>query len=182
MKPTTLFLPLLASLALVACGGDDDDEPTATVAPASTVATVAGETPQPTEPAAAATADDANPIDLDKDKDDAFEALQRQMKFLTDGQSSRAYEEIHPAQRALFTKEEYGACVRDLASLGDVKLELEEAYLEPDTLIPGTTTRTDVLALTVKMTVNGSTDTNTFREMKVDGEWFFAVADPAERC
>ncbi len=161
-----LLLTILSASLLVACGGDDAPSPTASAR--STVSS--GRT---TAPAA---------LNVDADKKDAFAALERQMKYLTDGQFVRAYDEIHPAQRELFTKEEYAACVRDAASVGEIKLKLREAYIEADMLIPGTTTRADALALTVDMTIAGDTDTNTFREFKLDGKWYFTVADPDDEC
>lgn len=167
---------LVIGMVFVGCGGGDDDSTQATANTPTTAATLApGETPKPT-----ATPVPASPtagINVDKDKDDAFKALERQFKFLTDGQSSRAYDEIHPSQRALFTKEQYGACVADAARLGSVKLKLKEAYLEKAHTIPGTTEAPDALALTVDLTIDNRTDTDTFHEYKVDGKWYFVVED-----
>jgi hypothetical protein len=151
-----LGLVAIAGSFFAACGGDEDDMP--------------------------ADSTNANAINVDKDKDDAMAALQRQLTFLADGQFSRAYEEIHPAQRALYTKEQYGKCVEDAEQFDNIKVKLKEAYVEKDDLITGTDIRTDSLGLTVIMTVDGdeSSATTTFHEYKVDGKWYFIVAHPEE--
>lgn len=152
-----LALALLIPAALfAACGGGDDDD-------------------------SAGDSAGANTIDLEKDKGDAFKALERQIKFLADGQSSRAYDELHPSQRKLFTKEQYGKCVEDAAAFDNVKLTLKEAFLEKADAIPGTSEAADSIALTVELKADdfdGQTDT--FHEFKVDGKWYFVVADADE--
>jgi len=172
---------------LMACGGGDDAaEPTAATEPSATRTVretdAAGTQPVSTLAVTAtpATSDEANTIDVEEDKDEAFDALERTVQQLVDGQSARAYERIHPEQRKLFTKDQYRKCTEDLSSINKAEVDLKEAYLEENTIIPGTDIVMDSLALTVEMNFDGDEDTNTFHEFKLDGEWYFTVAYPDE--
>ena len=109
-------------------------------------------------------------------------AFERQLRYLADGQAGLAYEELHPAQQALFSKDIYMRCVKEGGSfdIGDIKIV--KVYDE-ETTIPGTQVRVVSKAITatieVKRGLLKSDTTDTYHEVLVDGVWRFAVADAA---
>lgn len=152
-----VLLALTATLFLAACGGDDDDTASATPDPAT-----------------------ANAINLDKDKDAAFKVLQQQIDYLSDGQNAKAYDTIHPAQRALFTKEQFEACREEIGAVPEVKLKLKEAAAENDKAIVGTTSKANAIALTVELDIDGEKDTDTMYAYKTDGQFYTTLSNPEE--
>lgn len=113
---------------------------------------------------------------------DAFGVL---VESLSKGQTGRAYDILHPAQQALFTKEEYEACQSDLSSFDFGGVELDESYPE-DLVIPGTDESVESLALTVRIDVSVSGEdadyTDTINAIAVDGNWRFVVDQSAIDC
>lgn len=109
----------------------------------------------------------------------AGEALKRQIQYLSLGQFGRAYAEIHPSQRSLFTQDQYERCGPGAHSIEVGNVEIVEEY-EESTTIPGTTESVDSVAVTATVTMNGMTSTDTYHEIEVDGRWAFTVTDPQE--
>lgn len=77
----------------------------------------------------------------------AGDAFKRQANYLADGQYQRAYEEIHPAEQALFTADQYAKCLskRDVGSLELSSINIKETFQESIT-IPGTNMKADSTA------------------------------------
>ena len=85
---------------------------------------------------------------------------------------------LHPAQQALVSKDDFTECS---AMQGAVDLEvvsIKDEYEETRTL-PGTDLQVETVALTVELRSGMQTDTTTMHLMNVDGEWRWAVSDPA---
>lgn len=124
-----------------------------------------------------ACSDDDSPSAEPVAGESAEDALERQFRFLADGQTRRAYAEIHPAQQELFTADEYAVCVGE--SVGGLQLEevnVKDTFTEEIT-IPGTDLMVESTAITAELVTNVGTDTDTFHEIDVEGEWRFAVSD-----
>lgn len=120
--------------------------------------------------------DDGSPSSEPVEGEPAEDALERQVRFLTDGQTGRAYAEIHPAQQELFTADEYAACVGE--SVGGLQVErfdVKETFIEEIT-IPATDLTVEATAITAELVTNLGIDTDTFHEVDVDGEWRFTVS------
>ncbi len=128
-------------------------------------------------------AEDSAPEPNPEPDETAGDALKRQLQFLSDGQTSRVYDELHPEQQKLFTLDQY-RCARDKKSGVDiVGVEIIDEY--PERIpIPGTSLQADSTAVTAKITVTllgeEQSDTDTFHEIAVDGKWKFTVSDPSE--
>ncbi len=156
---------MIGLTVLSGCGSNESAEPADTGSGPSTSA--AEERP-------------AAPPEPDESAGDAFK---RQLQFLSDGQISRVYDELHPEQQKLFTLDQY-RCARDKKSGVDVvSVEIVDEY--PERIpIPGTSVQADSTAVTAKLTVNvlgeEQSDTDTFHEIAVDGKWKFTVSDPTE--
>jgi hypothetical protein len=165
-----------ASVALVlvmlgACGGNDGDAATvATPTPASSTATSIAAC------AGSSATSGSSPTSAAAPKESAEAALKRQMNMLADGQGQRAYAELHPAQQALFTVQQYADCVRSAGSLDITGFKVKDIYQE-SLAIPGTDLTVDSTAVTAELTTNLGTDTDTFHEVAVGGEWRFTVTD-----
>ncbi len=120
--------------------------------------------------------DDDSPSSEPVEGESAEDALERQIRFLTDGQTRRAYAEIHPAQQELFTADHYDACVGE--SAGGIQVEeinIIETFTEEIT-IPATDLVVEATAITAELVTSRGTDTDTFHEVDVDGEWKFTVS------
>lgn len=120
--------------------------------------------------------------DRDKSQDTSTPqgALLHQIDLLKKGQYGRAYDEIVPQQQALFTRDAYIACLsQEHPSVGDVKVQ--EVYTE-QVAIPGTDDKLDSTAITVQISGTGllgaSTQTETFHEFNINGQWRFSISDP----
>lgn len=154
------LLALALGLLAGACGGDDGDSASATTAPGA---------------AAAGPTTTKAPSD-----DDAAEAVQRQFKYLTDGQYGRAWEEIHPAQQGFIPRALYVRCSGDrLGSIQIVDIDVKEVFHEPSA-IEGTDLEPDSVAITLALKYKAGalpeqSDTETFHEFFVDGQWRFSV-------
>jgi len=83
------------------------------------------------------------------------------MNMLADGQGQRAYAEHHPAQQALFKVQQYADCVRSAGSLDITGFKVKDIYQEA-LAIPRTDLTVDSTAVTVELTTNLGTDTDTF--------------------
>ncbi|MCA1707941.1 MAG: hypothetical protein LC808_33565, partial [Actinobacteria bacterium] len=82
-------------------------------------------------------------------------ALRRQIGYLSDGQYGRAYTEIHPAQQALFSADQYEACASKTAGAIDVESVTVKETFDEEITIPGTSERVQSTALTAEVKVKG---------------------------
>ena len=109
-------------------------------------------------------------------------AFERQLRYLADGQAGLAYEEIHPAQQALFSKDIYMRCVKEGGSFDVGSVKIVKVYDE-EAAIPGTQVRAMAKAVTATVELkNGilkNSTTDTYHEVLVDGVWRFTVSDAA---
>jgi hypothetical protein len=96
-------------------------------------------------------------------------ALKKQIGWLTSGQYGRAWDQMHPAQQALMSREQYARCA-GARSIPDFEVTLKEIYDE-EVQIPGTEEKVMSKAVTVELRYGGSRDTDTFHEFLVDGQW-----------
>jgi hypothetical protein len=146
---------LALAVLLAGCGddgGDDGGAPPAT--------DESGEEPQTDEAAVA--------------------AFERSVEYVTDGQYGRAYANIHPAQQELFDQATYEQCVREFwAGIEVTDIEVQEVF-EEEITIPGTDETTTTTAITAEITLARGgleqSDTDTFHEVYVDGQWTFTVS------
>lgn len=172
-------LAVAAALALsMACSSSNDDEanddaPTTTSEePAESTEDETTTTTEDSSATEGPPVTDATSTTEANTHETAADALRRQIGYLSDGQTGRAYQEIHPEQQALFTVDQYGEC---LSSIPDAEVvSVEETYNEPLT-IPGTETVVDSVAITAEVRLGGQTDTDTYHEVYVDGRWVFTV-------
>lgn len=105
-------------------------------------------------------------------------ALKRQIAFISDGQYRRAYGELHPVQQALFTPEQYEACVSKAAGAIDVEsVKIKETFEETLT-IPGTSQSVQAVAITAEVKVKGIAEvqTDTYHEIRVGDSWRFTAS------
>jgi hypothetical protein len=109
------------------------------------------------------------------DQKAATRALKSQITLLTQGQLGKAWDQIHPAQQALVTREHYIACGSPAAGSTLTQFDVQAASWER-TEIPGATTVVDALALTVRYALNGRTATTTFHEIPVGKHWRFTLS------
>jgi hypothetical protein len=106
-------------------------------------------------------------------------AIVRQLGYLSDAQYGRLYDELHPAQQALLSRDEFIQCYSDeVPALTIEDIDIGESFEESLTL-PGTDQRVDTVALTTEFSAGGSQDTTTFHEIEVDGEWRWMLQDPS---
>ena len=115
----------------------------------------------------------------------AADALETQMGYLSDGQYARLYDTLHPAQQELISEDEFVECYhREIDGVDVVGVEVVEEF-EEEVDLPGTDLEDqDSVALTVRLTVRQgqqmASDTDTFHEFEVDGDWRFSVKDPED--
>lgn len=142
-------------LALAGCGGGDDSVATSTTAEAPTQSTTT-----------------AKPADS---PEKGVAALKHQFDLISKGQWGRNWDELHPAQQAFIPRERYVECLAD-ESFELTDITVLETFEEPMS-IDGTDLRVDSLAITVRITANGRTETDTFHEVFVDGRWAWVSSD-----
>ena len=116
--------------------------------------------------------------DGDSEHADAVEAWERQAEYLSDGQYGRLYDELHPEHRALIDEETFFRCQNAMSvELGGIDMDVKETFVE-DVTIPGTDVEVESVAITVEFSVPGfPSESDTFHEIEVDGEWYWTVAD-----
>ena len=120
----------------------------------------------------------ANKTDI-ADREPAAAAVRRQLAYLSDGQYRLAYAELHPAQQALFTADQYVDC----GSKATESFELEwiriiASYKEQLT-IPGTNDSVEAVAVVAEMKATGIAEAEmvTTYEILVGDTWRFAASD-----
>ena len=151
-------------LLMAGCGGGDD------------------------KPAAAPTTGDARPgatATTPLDEEAAGEMLKAVMTYLSDGQTGRAYDLMHPAQQAIVPKALYMKCAGDdLAGIEISDIKVKETFTEKVD-VPGTDlTNVDSVAATITFKgQQGNLDpeeaTETFHAFLVDGQWRWTLSDAA---
>lgn len=112
----------------------------------------------------------------------ADDAVRRQFGYLDKGQWGLQWEEMHPAQQAIVTRE----CFISDSAEEKTGIEIEvrkilETY-EEDIEIPGTDLLVPSTAVTLKLEVRqgllSDTITETFHEVLVDGDWRWLSSNP----
>lgn len=111
----------------------------------------------------------------------AGDAFKRQMGFVDKGQWSRSYDELHPEQQKLISREAFLSCGAKRSSAQILEVKILETYPE-DYLILGTGITAPSTAVTASLKVkSGSQEQEvkrTVHEFKIDGKWRW-VDDPA---
>jgi hypothetical protein len=116
----------------------------------------------------------------DSDAGSPEDAVTHQLQLLSEGLAGSVYAEIHPAQQAIVSKDQFVACVsRHGFAVSDVHvLDTSDEHFT----IPGTNVEVDSKVMTVRYTVRSDkgeeTDTDRFHEVYVDGHWRFTLKDP----
>ncbi len=110
----------------------------------------------------------------------AGDALTRQLGFIEKGQWGRNWDELHPAQQAIISRDHYQECAQRAGHVFNItNVKVLETYDEP-TDIPGTTLHAPSTAVTVELTVDqpgqAKTQKTTLHEFLVDGRWRWTVA------
>ncbi len=156
-------IAVVLAATLAACSGsksDKDAQPAGSTKPAAAEAT--------TETSAAAAEPDESAADF----------LKRVIEAEAKGQLGRAYDMIHPAQQALFTRDNYANCTGAGDGADLTGFEEVETYTE-NVDIPGTDLVVPATAVTAKITLDVSgrkvSDTTTLHAISVDGQWAFVV-------
>lgn len=155
---------LFVSLALVACGNDDEED-------GGTAAPVSEEATATTEP--------------ERELTDPGETMETLVRMQLLGQLGRAWDTLHPEHQELVSRSDYERCQSDrLAPMAGVSLQdfdVLETYEDRVTLPEG---EVDATAVTYEMTVTDGTNTqaitDTSRLVNVDGEWRWVLSDPVE--
>ena len=103
--------------------------------------------------------------------------MRRQMAYMAGGQYRRAYEELHPAQQALFTPDQYEACNLRTAQPFELEsLRITATYKETMTL---TGTSESVQGVTVLAEIKAKHLSEgavvTVYEIRVGDSWRFAI-------
>jgi hypothetical protein len=168
----------LVALVAVACGGGSSTTPTPTSGESSSTTSTptSGEQPRVAMPSASASTSPAP-----TSGESAESALRRQFDELNKGQFGKEWDELHPAQQAIISREHYIECGAK-ANLPTVdSADVIETYQE-DVTIPGTSVKASSIALTVKLELSlgllKNEATDTYHEVQVDGVWRWALAAP----
>lgn len=160
---------MVVAAVLVACGSSGDGKPKATIASSSSTTT----TTAAAAPTASTTAAPQAP------KEDAFAAAKRQLQEVADGQFGPEWDEMHPAQQAVVSRDGYINCRATSGPSLQIKSLRQKAVYQETVAIPGTTVRAPSTAVTIEITalVNGqqSMQTATFHEFAVDGRWRWSL-------
>ena len=108
---------------------------------------------------------------------DAFEDF---IDHMSRGQYGRAWDNLHPAQQTLVTREDYIQCRGDDSFEVEIVRIIEE--YDEDVPIPGTDLVVASTAITAEVRVSSGlledTSTDTIHEILVDGEWRWIVSNP----
>ncbi len=165
-----LFLPLAGIAALgmlfTGCGGD-------------------AEVREDGQTEAEAKLNNLQAISKIADPVEAIGAAERQLGYLAAGLWERSYADVHPTQQVLFTGQQYAECMRKSFGGGAIISNFESQGAEKLSLdIPGTTSvEPAAIKVSVSYTIDraGKSETRSaaFNQTVVDGQWRFAVDDPA---
>jgi hypothetical protein len=88
-----------------------------------------------------------------KDSDAAVRTLRRQIGYVNDGQYDLAYRQIHPAQQALFSVDQYSRLLQEGFAGAKITLDKVKKTYRSTLTIPGTDVRARTVAVTVELTV-----------------------------
>jgi hypothetical protein len=120
-----------------------------------------------------------------KDSDAAVRTLRRQIGYVNDGQYDLAYRQIHPAQQALFSVDQYSRFLQEGFGGAKITLDKVKKTYRSTLTIPGTDVRARTVAVTVELTVKQGIReeqaTYTYHEGKVRGHWKLFVDDGSLR-
>lgn len=120
------------------------------------------------------------------DPQEAMAAAERQLGYLAAGLWERSYIDVHPTQQVLFTQQQYTECMRKSFGGGAIVTNFEASRADKETYtLPGTDfTEPNAIRVVAKYTIEraGKTENRdvTFNQTVVDGQWRFAVANPAD--
>lgn len=104
--------------------------------------------------------------------------IEQQFDREAKGQFGRLYDSLHPLQQDVIDRNDFDLCSRQGEAFPDLdSVQLVETY-EEAVAIPGTDETLDTTAATVRLEVDGESDTSTFHYVEVDGDWRWFVADP----
>lgn len=119
--------------------------------------------------------------DATADREESLEHfIDRHIGALSDEEWGRYFDSVHPAQQALFDREEFIACAAtsgagEVPRFDDIRIvEQVEDTLE----VPGTDTAITTTAATLEVDLGDETDSATFHFAKVDDEWYGFLTDP----
>lgn len=107
------------------------------------------------------------------------DALLRQLQFLSDGQYARLWEELHPVQQDIVSRQEYVSCARQQFEQVEIdSIEVKEVYDEPIEF-EGVAGAVPSKAITVRLALStgAAPDTTTYHEVAVDGVWRWLLAE-----
>jgi hypothetical protein len=106
-------------------------------------------------------------------------ALRRQFDLQSSGQYALLWDELHPAQQALVSRENYVLCAQKGSSVAEEIDSVKDTYDE-EILIPGTTLTVPSRAIKVTLDFGGQKDPTTYHEVNADGTWRWVLASPAD--
>lgn len=128
--------------------------------------------------------------DGDAAKDTPETALRRHIAYVDKGQWGRDWDDLHPIQQAIVTKDAYVRCSGKTNRTGSLTVtKVLETYQEEDAL-PGSPTRVQSTAITYEIEATSGdrkeTGKRTSHYYLVEGKWRWALSDPeaytAGRC
>jgi hypothetical protein len=105
----------------------------------------------------------------------ASAAASRQFGYIAKAQWGRHWDELHPGQQAIASKDAYIAC-QQKKSVPITNTKAIDEYDEPID-VPGVASQVPAKAVTMEYTANGQTDHVTIHEVQVDGKWHWLL-DP----
>lgn len=109
----------------------------------------------------------------DKSTETAGDAVKRQFAFISDGQFGREWDELHPADQAVVSRDHFERCGAG-KSVNIDSVTVKETYDDTIT-VAGADTASK--AVTVELKSGSAKDTRTFHEVMVDGKWRWVIAD-----
>lgn len=173
-------VPLFVTLSASCGGGDGADiaEVTTTEAPDSTTSTIAANS---TTTSAAAT----TPPPPSGGADSAEAAFRQFVDIRFKGQSSRAWDALLPAQRALLNRDKYFACIEDGSLPGELAgIEVIDQYAERAAVAGIGEQDSMAITATVTIRVGDQTfpDTDTFHAYSEGDRWYVALDDDTFEC
>lgn len=115
------------------------------------------------------------------DREESLESfIDRHIEALSDEQWGRYFDSVHPAQQALFDREEFIACAAtsgadEVPRFDDIRIveQAEEPFVPP-----GTDTSLTSTAATLEIDLGEETDSATFHFARVDDDWYGFLTDP----
>jgi hypothetical protein len=110
------------------------------------------------------------------------EALESFLAAQASGQYGKVWDQLHPAQKKLVTRQQYEECGRRMPTFVFDHYEAQEPYRETVT-IPGTSEEVEAEAVTYRALVDGEPYTSTNHMVQVDGAWVgYLSTDTLNAC